>query len=320
MSLLERIYHFHEELSRNRYPNASSLASQFEVSLATARRDIAYLRDRLLAPISFDHGNNGFYYTAEGFNLPFEQSPKILFLLGMLSKMADEAGLGSLPEVRTLERRLAKLVSSEYNQLVDAIHCEWVEVETIHPQIFETIIDAVVRTRLLHITYRSIQGKNTERTLEPLRLISYQGRWYLLAFCRLRQEIRLFHMARIALAKITQTIFERHSHDNYTSYLSQAFGIFKGDIIYIATIQFTGRAAELVRHQRWHRDQVIDETGGVVRMQLPVSDSRELIMKVLQYGPLAEVLEPVELRIQVQSEALATTKLYGANTPPPDIP
>ncbi len=41
MSLLERIYLFHEKLKENRYPNATLLVDQFEISSATARRDIA---------------------------------------------------------------------------------------------------------------------------------------------------------------------------------------------------------------------------------------------------------------------------------------
>ncbi len=50
MSLLERIYFLHAELSANRYPNSKTLIEAFEISQPTARRDFAYLRDRLLAP------------------------------------------------------------------------------------------------------------------------------------------------------------------------------------------------------------------------------------------------------------------------------
>ena len=60
MSLLERVYSFHQDLLRQRYPNATTLVDRFEVSLATARRDIAYLRDRLMAPLAFDNRRNGF--------------------------------------------------------------------------------------------------------------------------------------------------------------------------------------------------------------------------------------------------------------------
>ncbi len=310
MGLLERIYHFHEELSNKRFPNATTLIEQFEVSPATARRDIAYLRDRLLAPLAFDSLKNGFYYTEEGFGLPFEKSPKIVFLLGMLGKIAEEAGLGSLPEVKALEQRLAQLAFPEYGRLVEAIYCEWVEVENIEPPIFEKIIEATVKKQLLHIRYRSPQAKESLRELEPLRLINYQGRWYLLAFCRLRQDIRLFHIARISWATVLEEAFKRSSDDNFNAFLSSAFGIFKGRAVFNAVILFTSTAAELVRHQRWHRDQVVEETEEGVLLHLPVNDDREIIMKVLQYGAMARVISPETLVQRVRREAEALAQLY----------
>jgi predicted DNA-binding transcriptional regulator YafY len=310
MGLLERIYHFHEELSNKRFPNATTLIEQFEVSPATARRDIAYLRDRLLAPLAFDSFKNGFYYTEEGFGLPFEKSPKIVFLLGMLGKIAEEAGLGSLPEVKALEQRLAQLAFPEYGRLVEAIYCEWVEVENIEPPIFEKIIEATVKKQLLHIRYRSPQAKESLRELEPLRLINYQGRWYLLAFCRLRQDIRLFHIARISWATVLEEVFKRSSDDNFNAFLSSAFGIFKGRAVFNAAILFTSTAAELVRHQRWHRDQVVEETEEGVLLHLPVNDDREIIMKVLQYGAMARVISPDTLVQRVRREAEALAQLY----------
>lgn len=312
MSLLERIYYFHEELKHNRYPNAGNLINHFEVSPATARRDIAYLRDRLLAPLAFDQSNNGFYYTQEGFGLPFEKSPKIVFLLGMLNKVAEEAGLGSLAEVQSLEQRLSQLVTPQYSDLVEAIHCEWVEVETIEPTIFDAIIEATVHHKVLQIRYRSALGQNSERALEPLRLVNYQGRWYLLAFCRLRGNIRMFHIARISAAVVGRDGFSRHCHDNYNAYLNSAFGIFKGKVLFHATILFTSTAAELVQNQRWHRDQVIETTNEGVVMHLPVNDDRELIMKILQYGSMARVIAPDQLRRRIHDEARAITALYAA--------
>lgn len=312
MSLLERIYYFHEELKQNRYPNASNLINHFEVSPATARRDIAYLRDRLLAPLEFDQSNNGFYYTRESFGLPFEKNPKIVFLLGMLSKMAEEAGLGSLAEVQSLEQRLSQLVTPEYSELVEAIHCEWVEVEAVESTIFEAIIEATVQHKVLRIHYRSALGQNSERDLEPLRLVNYQGRWYLLAFCRLRGDIRMFHIARITAAVVGRQGFSRHSEDNYKAYLNSAFGIFKGGVLFNATILFTSTAAELVRNQRWHRDQVIETTTEGIVMHLPVNDDRELIMKILQYGSMARVIAPDQLRRRVHDEARAIAALYAA--------
>ena len=119
MSLLERIYFFHDELSRNRYPNSRALMREFEISLPTARRDIAYLRDRLLAPLEYDSRKNGYYYSEDSFSLPFENSPRIVFLLGMLGKLAEETGLSELPEIRQLEKRLSSMVSGNRDLLAE---------------------------------------------------------------------------------------------------------------------------------------------------------------------------------------------------------
>lgn len=311
MSLLERIYHFHEALQNNRYPNATTIAEQFEVSLATARRDIAYLRDRLLAPIDFDQRANGFYYSETGFTLPFERSPKVLFFLGMLSKIADEAGLGSLPEVQSLEHKLSELVFPEYTKLVDAIHCEWVEIDPLQPSIFEEILEATVKNKILAISYRSAQAEDSTREVEPLRLINYQGRWYMLGHCTLREDIRLFHIARISKATITNKTFNPREHEDIEQYLNTAFGIFKGKLLYHASILFTSTAAELVRHQKWHHNQKVTETDSGVILELPVSDDREIMLKILQYGSMAQVLNPESLRSKVWQEAQAMVKLYS---------
>ena len=301
MSRLERIYAFHQKLQENSYPNAQSLVREFELSRATAHRDINYLRDRLLAPLAFDAVRNGFYYTEDDFSLPFEDSPKLLFLLGLLNKMADEAGLGGLPEMKKLEKRLSNLIAPGYDRLMDNVLCRWIEVECLAPAIFETIVEAVVRNCILQIDYQPVQGDKNIRKLEPQRLINYQGRWYLLAFCLLRQDHRLFHMARIEHAEIG----EKKSGEPPQapdSFLDESFGIFSGTVRYQANIHFSGPAAALVRRQFWHERQKIEEQEDGICLSLPVSDDREIVMKILQYGANARVLAPESLRKRVAAE------------------
>ncbi|MBU1139048.1 MAG: WYL domain-containing protein [Proteobacteria bacterium] len=309
MSRLERIYAFHQKLKNNRYPNAQTLVQEFELSRATAHRDISYMRDRLLAPLAFDASRKGFYYTEDDFSLPFEDSPKLLFLMGLLNKMADEAGLGSLPEIKKLEKRLSGLIAPGYDQLMDNVLCQWIEVESLTPSIFETIVEAVVRNCFLEIAYRSVKGEKSIRSLEPQRLINYQGRWYLLAFCLLRQDHRLFHMARIETAAIGKKRTGK-LHRAAESFLDESFGIFLGKVRYHAKIQFTGMAAELVRRQYWHGKQEIEELENGICLSLPVSDDREILMKILQYGANARVLAPESLRKRVTEEINNMTETY----------
>ena len=276
---------------------------EFEISLPTARRDFAYLRDRLLAPIQFDQKKNGFHYTEDEFSLPFENSPRIVFLLGMLGRLAEETGLHDLPEMKQLEKRLSAMVGQEYAHLTDSIHCEWVEIEYPEPKIFDTIIEAIVKKRQLLISYRSPSKENTARTVSPLKLINYQGRWYLSAWCLLRKGHRTFHVARIISADLTN--HSRSAPEIIEQELDHSFGIFKGRPRYTAEILFTGTAAELVKHQIWHKNQEIDENLEGTLLRIPVHDDREIMMKILQYGAMARVLKPEIFRIKVASEIRA---------------
>jgi predicted DNA-binding transcriptional regulator YafY len=309
MSLLERVYSFHQDVLNNRYPNATNLTEQFEVSLATARRDIAYLRDRLLAPLEFDQVKNGFYYTEQGFALPFTQSPKIFFLLGMIHKLAEEAGLRELDEVRQLEEKLSTLLSADYQDLKEGLYCEWVEIESINTGIFGKIVEALLNHRAVSLHYTSASAGDSVRVVEPQRLCNYQGRWYLLAHCRLRDDLRMFHLARIRNAEVTDEKISRLPDLNET-YLQQSFGIFKGSEIYTAEILFTGMAAELVRHQHWHTNQVIEQCDDGIILRLPVSDDREIMMKILQYGSMARVLGPERLQKRIRQEVVAMNSHY----------
>lgn len=311
MSLLERIYSFHSRIQAGRYPNANDLADEFEVSAATAHRDIAYLRDRLLAPLKFNPQKNGYFYEEEDFRLPFEDSPRIILFLGVLSSMASEAGLETLPELQQLQKKLSSMVLAHPEHLQDLIHCEWVEVQPVNNTVFDIVINSLLDGVQLDIEYMKTYGRpGTSRRIDPLKLVNYQGRWYLLAWCRLRQGKRLFHLSRIKkIQPINQPIEHQLQPDD--EYLTGVFGIFKGKARFTATIALTGTAADTVRDQHWHPDQRIEQTNTGILLHLPVADDRELIMKVLQFGNEAEVLTPDSLREKIKNKIVEMARRYG---------
>ncbi len=183
------------------------------------------------------------------------------------------------------------------------------EVENIQPQIFEAIIESIVKSRQLEITYRSTKAKESKRVVESLKLLNYQGRWYLLAYCCLRKELRFFHIARITTPILTKKKIE-HQQELPNNYLEQSFGIFKGDVKYNTKIHFSGVAAELIAQQHWHKDQKIERVNDGIILTLPVSDDREIMMKILQYGAMAKVLEPKPLQQRVEQEIKQMSELY----------
>ena len=263
----------------------------------------------MLAPLSFNARKKGFYYEDEDFRLPFENSPGLLLIISVLSSMASESGLESLPELQQLQKKLSSMVLTGSKHIEDLIHCEWVEVQPVGQEVFDAVLHGLLEEVQLEIVYGDAKGQGEKRNIDPLKLVHYQGRWYLLAWCWLRRERRLFHLARIRSIQATELPVE-HKLDPDDEYLSGVFGIFKGKERFKATIALSGLAARNVREQRWHPDQQIEETENGILLHLPVADDRELIMKVLQFGDEAEVMAPDSLRNTVRERITAMAVRY----------
>jgi len=310
MSVLERIYFFHEQIRANRYPNTRVLIEEFEISEATAHRDIRYLRDRLLAPLAFDRGHNGFYYTKKDFLLPFENSPSMTLILGLVSALGRQSGLEELPELSAMQTRLQTILFPGQRNIDDLLHCEWVAREPVHRDIFSVVLTGLKHRQQLHITYRDNRGRTSNRKVEPLKLVNYQGRWYLLAWCGKRNDRRIFHLARISRARLLDVPVEE-GRTVEPDWLQASFGIFKGPARKKARLRFSGMAAETVRYQIWHDEQRLQKKGDSLILELPISDERELTMQVLQFGSQVEVLAPESLRTRVRREIQAMQGVYA---------
>ncbi len=311
MSLLERVFYFHQEILKDRYPNSRTIAEEFEVSIPTAKRDITYLKDRLQAPLIFNRKHNGYTYEGNDFQLPLDESPRLILFTALLNKLADEAGLGSLKEVEQLQKKLLEMTANGNRRILDVLQVQWIETESFSSEIFEAVMDAFVQKRMLQITYHSLGGKSAERVLAPLQIINYQGRWYLYAYCTLRKANRLFHLGRIKAAKTDKTpLPEDISFDQKS--LDTSFGIFQGKAEYITEILFTSTAAEIVKDQKWHKNQQVTTVEEGIILKLPVSDYREIMMKVLQYGKMAQVISPPHLVEHIRKEIDAMKSAYTA--------
>jgi predicted DNA-binding transcriptional regulator YafY len=120
----------------------------------------------------------------------------------------------------------------------------------------------------------------------------------------------MFHLARISTANQGENIQARHH--NFAPELDQSFDIFKRIPVFLAKIRFSGTAAELVKRQIWHKEQLLESSpdGTTVLLTLPISDDREIKMKILQYGAQATVEAPPHLAQAIRSEALLISANY----------
>lgn len=85
----------------------------------------------------------------------------------------------------------------------------------------EAIRRAVAGQRVLAISYVDVEGRGSERHVEPLGLIFWGNAWTLVAWCRLRDDYRLFRLDRIEGLTITDHIFVAEEGRSLQAYIRQ---------------------------------------------------------------------------------------------------
>ena len=98
--------------------------------------------------------------------------------------------------------------------------------------------------------------------------------------------------------------------------LETTFGLFQGGTATNVTLRFCPFRARWIKQLHWHPDQQLrQQPDGCLDLTLPVSDFREIKMKILQYGADVEVLAPEALRREIINEIKNMDALYRKGPP-----
>ena len=319
--LLERLLWLHDQTRRGLFPNAHRLAVQFEIDPRTAKRTIAFLRDRLRAPLEYDPARRGYRYLDPGFHLPFlsPTQEEILAIL-MARKLLSPAAGGAISRaIQEFSRKLFGFTSSfglSMERIEGSFSASWPGYAPAEPAIFHRVLTSLLENRLLRFSYRSpLEPEHVERTVEPHHFHHYLGSWVLTAWCLDRQDWRKFFLSRMSAPQVLEQRFASRSPEQWSRLVDESFGLFQGSERTEAVLRFSSFRARWIREQEWHPDQAMtDLPDGGLELRLPVADLREIKLKVLQFGADVEVLAPEELRREVVEEIGRMGRLYGAQT------
>jgi predicted DNA-binding transcriptional regulator YafY len=331
MDRTERFYLIERLLAQRKLVTRREFLDALGVSLATFKRDLEYLRDRLHAPIVWNAEKQGYELGAAGaagprFELPgfwFNQS-EIYALLTMQQLLADlEPGLLAA-HIEPLKARLAMLLeegdvaAAEVNKRIRVIPQS---ARRLPKGVFETIAAAVLRRRRVKLTYQArSSGESTERVISPQRLVHYRDNWYVEAWCHLREGVRRFSVDAIARAEVLPEKAKAIDAKVLERELSSGYGIFSGEPTHWAMLRFTAERARWVAHEVWHPAQRSHvEPGGGYVLEVPFSDPRELMMDVLKYGADVEVLAPAGLRAAIAAEVERMAARLRDPAPPAQV-
>jgi predicted DNA-binding transcriptional regulator YafY len=182
----------------------SELAERLGVSPRTIRRDIGRLR-ALGYPVEASRGAIGGYRLVAGTAMPpllLDDEEAVAIAVGLRAgaghaiEGVEEASVRALAKLeQVLPSRLRNRVSSLQNATVPLTRGDGA---TVSPKTLTTMASAVTGSERLRFCYRSADGKETKRHVEPHRLVSTGRRWYLVAYDLGREDWRSFRVDRVS--------------------------------------------------------------------------------------------------------------------------
>jgi predicted DNA-binding transcriptional regulator YafY len=293
----------HQAIQSGRFPNATKLAQDLEVSTKSVHRDIEFMRDRLLLPIEYDFYNRGFRYTEEVNAFPSMQITEGELVALIVAEKALQQYRGTsfekplLSAIRKMEQGLPDTISLNLSDIEQTISFRTRAEQILNLEVFDALAKATARHEQVEIAYRKPGRQDIEsRVIDPYHLANINGEWYLFAFDHLRKDIRTFAPGRIQSVKMTGRHFQRLQKFSLEKRLRDSFGVHSGEGEFDVVIRFEARVADYIREKKWHESQELRELkNGGVELRLKLSGLAEVQRWVLGWGGDAKVIQPKEL-------------------------
>jgi predicted DNA-binding transcriptional regulator YafY len=324
MDRTERFHLIDRMLNNQRVVTRVQFLDALEVSPATFKRDLEYLRDRLAAPIIWDPERRGYCYETgaalDQFQLPglWFNTSEIQALLSMDALLTNlQPGVLS-KHIEPLRSRIRMLLDDgdhSADEISRRIRVVPFAAKAYRSEFFQDLCQALLSRRCADMTYYSRPtNTSSERRVSPQRLIYYRDNWYLDAWCHLRQGLRSFSIDAITALCVTSETAIEIDESELNRELESGYGIFSGIATQVARLRFKPDIARWVSRETWHPEQASEyDVEGCYLLSVPYSQDTELIMEILKYGDEVEVLEPAELRTRVRQRVTATQTLYAGD-------
>jgi predicted DNA-binding transcriptional regulator YafY len=318
MDRTERFYRI-ELLIRNRGGvSFQTLLGELEVSPATLKRDLQYLRDRMDAPIVYDRADDAYRFAlgapgaeprAASHELPgvWFSEHEIHALLTMHQLIAGLDADGVLGRhLQAMQDKLNGMLGAtaqESRLMMQRVKIVSAAARPVASRHFELIGSALQQQRRLRLRYLTRgRGARSERVVSPLRLVHYRSTWYLDAWCHEAGALRRFALDAIEQAQQLGQRAKAVPLKTVEAALDGGYGIFGGKAARWATLVFDAAPARWVAGETWHAAQKarwLDD--GRYELRLPYADGTELAMDVLRYAGQVEVVGDALLRDTVRA-------------------
>jgi len=190
------------------------------------------------------------------------------------------------------------------NQLKTSIYYSKLDLEKVDLYKFEILEDAIKEKKQLNIIYKEFDKKESKLTnIKPLKIVNFEGFWYLLAF-NYKNEYRRYHINSMIniktlkenfdldesiLAKINENALNIWYNPFKKPYLVELF------LDEVATVY-------IKRLNPFKRYVLKEEKDGSSIITLQITDEMEILPFILRWIPHIKVLSPKHLKQSVLNQ------------------
>ena len=294
---------------------ATELSDELDVSVRTVHRYLGMLEEMGI-PIVSERGRGGGFALLRGYNLPpmiFTAEEATALALG--ANLVEEV-FGALYQdalisaTAKLDNVLPDDLRQEVAGALRTLVFSRLTARDYRPwqPALRTLRAAIADRRRVHLTYQAFSQEETCRDVDPYALAFRSGFWYLVGYCHLRDDMRMFRVDRIqALQARAERFtlprdFDAHAYLETSTEYAQSYHV---------VVWLDARVAPIVREYSGAWMDLTEHDDGAVTAHFDANDLNWATGWVLSYGSMARALEPPELVTRVRAEAQRVVDCYS---------
>lgn len=292
---IERLVQMVFYIINHGHVTARELSDYFNVSTRTIYRDINILTIAGI-PVLSAKGTGGGISLIEGYTID----------RSLLSKEEQQSVFQGLQILQAAKYPNAEMALSKISAVFrNARDSQWLDIDFSYWGSDEKekikISDlqyAILDKHVIRFQYFNTELKRSERVIEPLRLLFKSHAWYIVGYCRSKEEIRTFRFTRIKKLQIMPEIFERELPLDY-SMVSEGRERCKLPVL---KLKFSPEIAHRV-FDEFQEDQVNIGEDGNYYVAVQYELNNWTVHYLLSFGKYVEVVEPESARIMLRERA-----------------
>lgn len=291
------------------------LADRFEVSLRTIYRDLETINAAGI-PIASYAGTDGGYeimdqYRIEKQMVTADEIGDIATALKGMRSTLDDKGMDLLLEkVSALLSKSERSRQEETGETVLLNAGTW-RYKARDKQAISQLRQAANSRLVVRFQYTKMEGPSEERSVEPVGIAWKGYAWYLFAYCRLREDYRIFRLSRIRDIVVLTETFPRK--DVTLEELNAQWE--KPESIAMLRLKLRFQPSARVRvDEYFNEDAITVEADGCLLVQAEQPENPWLYGMLLSYGANVRVLEPVRVADKLTEQARQILALYENET------